>query len=90
MEKDSLKLAESVRRLRRSGMPQREVASRLQISQSTVSRLEKYEPAQESGSLAMMVAAEDKRRAIRDEIYEAYNDGDMERVNVLWREEQSI
>jgi hypothetical protein len=37
-----------------------------------------------------MIAAESKRQAIRDQIYEAYHAGDMTRVNELWAQERAI
>ena len=88
--------------MRDRGMTQSEMARAIGASQPTVSRLLNYLDSLSSAQaarvirergpnlLVAMVAAEDKRRAIRDEIYAAYNDGDMERVNALWREEQSI
>jgi predicted transcriptional regulator len=73
MDKSSVNLAESARRMRESGMSQRDIAKALQISQPTVSRLLAYDPASEAGSLAAMIARNGKRREILDQIYEAYH-----------------
>jgi hypothetical protein len=83
-------------------MSQTEMARAIGDSQQTVSRLLAYfdslSPGQqaqvtkerEPSSLAAMIAEEDKRRAIRNEIYDAYHAGDQARVDELWRQHQLI
>lgn len=90
MNKDSRNLATAVQRMLANGMSQYQVAAKLDISQSTVSRLAQFRPEHESGSLAEMIADEGARRVIRDQIYEAYHSGDIETVAELDRELRSI
>lgn len=88
MDKSSVNLAESARRMHESGMSQRAIASALQISQPTVSRLLAYDPASETGSLAHMIMRERERRAILDQTYEAYHNG--EDVSELWAKASAL
>jgi predicted transcriptional regulator len=88
MDRSSVNLAESARRMRESGMSQRAIASALQISQATVSRLLAYDPASEPNSLAEMIARNKERRAILEQIYETYNRG--EDTAALWAQANAI
>ena len=76
MDRKTLNQVDSVKRMSESGMSQRAIAKALQISQPTVSRLLNYEPASEAGSLAEMIAQNARRRALMDQIYQAYHRGE--------------
>ena len=73
MNKASLNLADSVKRMTDNGMSQRQIAAALGISQSSVSRLAKYDPAQEATSLTAMIEEENKCRAAREEAFSAFH-----------------
>jgi transcriptional regulator with XRE-family HTH domain len=88
--------------MRERGLSQAEMARALGASQPTISRLLHYIDSLSSeqamriadepkpNELREMIAAEDKRRAIREQIYEAYHAGDMARVAELRRAERAI
>jgi predicted transcriptional regulator len=88
MEKSSLALADSVQRMAGNGMSQREIAKALGISQATVSRLAKYQPSEQKGSLAHMIAQNAERRAILEQIYEAHHAG--KDTSELWEQANAL
>lgn len=73
------------------GLTQADMARALGLSQQSVSRLLRYmkglapvAPRTERRDLAEMMHAENMRRGLRDEIYDAYHAGDSATVTQLW------
>jgi transposase len=90
VEKETLKHAETVRQMYRNGLSQRQIATAIGISVSTVNRLINSTETLEGNALDAMIAQEDVRRAKRSEIHAAYRANDAERVAQLWEEYSAL
>jgi transcriptional regulator with XRE-family HTH domain len=88
MDRETLKHAETIRRMSGNGMTQRAIAKAVGVSLSTVNRVLNTSPADEPNSLAEMIARNNERRAILEQIYETYNRG--EDTAALWAQANAI
>jgi IS30 family transposase len=82
-----------IRAMIERNMNDAQIAAAFGVSRPTINRLRHYLAKSEPkpvNELQAMIRAEDKRRAIRDEIFEAYHSGDSVRVAELWALERSI